>query len=162
MVDKNQAVIDFLITCPQIKENPLFFNFINAKEDNKQIITVANDKAINRRYVDGSVLKRYTFTIIDFQSIAYRAIVKQEGYPDENVEDMFNVQSIMDWITEQNALRNYPNFGTDCVIEEMRTTTENPNLNGIDTSVSPVLAKYSIAIQIDYLDISQVVWGKGN
>lgn len=40
MVDKNQAVIDFLINCPQIKNNPLFFNATEAKDNNKQILTL--------------------------------------------------------------------------------------------------------------------------
>lgn len=158
MVDKNQAVIDFLITCPAIQSSPLYFNFINAKNDNKQVVTVANDKRLNRSYVDGSELKRYTFTLIDFKSIAYRAIVKQSGYSDENVEDMLQVQSIIDWITEQEKLKNYPDFGEDCIIDSMQALTDNPNLNGIDSNVTPALAKYSVSIQIEYLDVSGVIW----
>ncbi len=158
MVDKNQAVIDFLITCPSIKNNPLFFNFINAKDNNKQLLTVANDKRLNRVYIDGSELKRYTFTIIDFKSIAYRAVVKQSGYSDENVEDMLQVQDIIDWITEQAKNRNYPNFGENCIIDSMQALTDNPNLNGIDSNVTPALAKYSVSIQIEYIDTSGVIW----
>lgn len=158
MVDKNQAVIDFLITCPIIQKSPLYFNFINAKDDNKQIITIANDKNIQRPYIDGSVLKRYTFTIVDFKSIAYNAIVKQTGYPTENVLDMLEVQDIIDWITEQADAQNYPDFGEDCFIDDMRATTENPNLNGVDNSVKPSLAKYSVSIQIDYIDNSKKIW----
>lgn len=158
MIDKNQAVIDFLVQCPQIRDNPLFFNFINAKDDNKQIATVSNDRSLNQSFVDGSVLKRYTFSLIDFKSVAYMAIVKQEGYVNENVEDMMDTQSIIDWVEQQADERNYPDFGEDCIIDSMRTTTTNPNLNGVDTSVTPALAKYSISIQIDYLDISKVIW----
>lgn len=157
MVDKNQAVIDFLINCPQIQANPLFFNFLNAKDGNKQLISSGNDKNMNRTYIDGSVLKRYTFTIIDYRSVAYQAVVKQAGYVNENVEEAFDVQGIMDWVNEQADLRNFPDFGEDCIIDEMRTLTENPNLNGVDTSLTPALAKYSMSIQIDYLDISKAI-----
>ena len=157
MVDKNQAVIDFLITCPKIRDNPLFFNFLNAKDGNKQLISSGNDKNMNRTFIDGSVSKRYTFTIIDYRSVAYQAIVKQAGYVNENVEEAFDVQGIMDWVNEQNDLRNFPNFGDSCIIDEMRTLTENPNLNGVDTSLTPALAKYSMSIQIDYLDISKAI-----
>lgn len=162
MVDKNQAIIEYLIECPSIKNSPLYFNFINAKNDNKQILTAGNEKSINRRYIDGSIMKRYTFTIIDFKSIAYKAIVKQPGYPDENVADMLDVQGIIDWITEQNEERNFPDFGEECIIEEISSTTDNPSLNGIDSNVTPALAKYSMAIQVDYLDISKKLWKKGN
>jgi len=158
VVDKNQAIIDFLIQCPTIADNPLFFNFLNAKDENKQIVVQANDKILNRRYIDGSVLKRFTFTIIDFRSVAYQPVPKSAGYVSENVEELFDVQGIMDWISEQADLENYPDFGEDCLIDSMMTTSENPNLNGVDTQVTPALAKYSMSIQIDYLDRSKMIW----
>lgn len=157
-MDKNQAIIDYLITCPKIQENPLYFNFIHGNEDDKQIITTSNDKVIDKPYVDGSVMKRFTFTIIDFKSVAYRAIVKDGSRPDENVEDLLQVQEIIDWIDEQNEARNFPNFGEDCIVENITTTANNPNLNGVDSNVSPALAKYSISIQVNYIDESKMIW----
>lgn len=166
-IDKNQAIIDFLCTCPAIRSNPLFFNFLNAKDDNKQLVAQGNEKSMNVKFVDGSERKRFTFTIIDYKSIVYQAIVKPiqigtsvQTYANENVQEIMEVQAIMDWITEQNESRNYPDFGNDMIIEEMRTLTENPNLNGVDTSVSPALAKYSMSIQIDYIDTSKVLWNE--
>lgn len=157
-IDKNQAVIDFLLTCPAIQDNPLFFNFLNAKDDNKQLVVTGNEKSINKAFVDGSVQKRFTFTIIDYKSVAYQAIVNSPILVNENVQEVFETQGIIDWISEQNDSRNFPNFGDDCIIEEMHTLTDNPNLNGVDTSVSPALAKYSISIQIDYVDTSKMIW----
>ena len=157
-IDKNQAVIDFLLDCPQIHDNPLFFNVINAKDNDKQIITQSNDTALNTKFIDGSVLKKFTFTIIDFRSVIYQPLPKVEGYTSENVEEMFDVQGIIDWVNEQADLQNYPNFGTDCIIDSMTTTSDNPNLNGIDTQVTPALAKYSMSIQIQYLDKSKAIW----
>ena len=103
-IDKNQAVIDWLTQCPAISTNPLFFNFINAKDDNKQIITLSNDKSIQRPYIDGSVLKRYTFSLIDFKTSTTNAIVKMAGYVNENVDEMLQVQDIIDWINEHGNL----------------------------------------------------------
>ena len=160
MNDKNQAVIDFLLECPQIANNPLFFNVINAKDNDKQIITQSNEKSLNKNFVDGSVMKRFTFTIIDFRSVIYQPLPKVEGYTSENVEEMFDVQGIIDWVNAQADEQNYPDFGNDYQIDSMRTTSENPNLNGVDTSVSPALAKYSMSIQIDYIDTSKAVWNK--
>lgn len=157
-VDKNQAVIDFLLTCPYVAANPLFFNFIHEKDNNKQFITTGNDRAINRPYIDGTVLKQYTFTIIDFKSVAFNAIVNVTGGTDENVSNMAEVQGLLDWINEQADAHTYPNFGTDCEIEDMIVLTENPNLNGIDSGTNPVLAKYSASIQITYLDKSKAMW----
>ena len=157
-MDKNSAVIEFLMQCPAIRDNPLFFNFINAKDNNKQIITQANDKTLQTPFIDGSVLKRYSFTIIDFKSVSYNSIVNLFGYSDENVEEFMQVQDIIDWVTEQAENRNYPDFGDKAYIEEMTATTENPSLNGVDTNVQPALAKYSVTIQIDYIDYSKKLW----
>lgn len=155
-VDKNQAVIDFLLTCPAIRDSYLYFNFTQADDNNKQILTLANEKSINRQYIDGTVNKQYTFTLIDFKAVTPKPIV--EGRVDENVDDMVQVQEIIDWVTEQADLGNYPDFGTNCIIEDMRALTDNPNLNGIDSNIAPALAKYSVSIQIDYLDTSKKLW----
>jgi hypothetical protein len=157
-MDKYQAVIDFLIQCPVIAENPLFFNFLDAKDNNKQIITQSNETSLNKKFIDGSVMKRFTFTIVDFRSVIYQPIPKVEGYTNENVEEIIDVQSIMDWVNAQADIENYPDFGNDCKIDSMRTTSENPNLNGVDTQITPALAKYSMSIQIDYIDTSKAIW----
>lgn len=159
MDEKEQAVIDYLQTCNVIRENPMFFNFINAKDKNKQFLTTANDKITQKPFIDGSVEKRYTFTIIDFQSVTYNAlVVGQPEIKNENVQDFLKTKEIINWVKEQSKNKNYPDFGTDCIIEDIRALTDNPNLNGVDTSVKPALAKYSISIQIDYLDVSEVIW----
>lgn len=151
-IDKNQAVIDFLLNCPQIRDNPLFFNAINAKDNNKEIITVSNEKTAQTPFIDGGIAKQFTFTIIDFRSVSYQAIVKQTGYVHENVEEMLDVQGIIDWVMEQDKAHIYPDFGSDCIIDSMTPTTDNPSLNSIDNSASPALAKYSMSIKIEYID----------
>lgn len=156
-MDKNKAVIDFLIQCPAIQNSSLYFNFTQAEDDNKQFVTEGNDKLMDKPFIDGSVQKRYTFTIIDYRSVAYQALVKDPNFIEvnENVEEMLDVQGIMDWINEQADAHNYPDFGEDCFIDDMKTLTENPNMNGVDTSLTPGLAKYSMSVQIDYIDNSK-------
>ncbi len=158
MVDKNQAMIDYLMTCKVIKDNPLFFNYVNAKNNNKQLITSASDTSTDKKFIDGSVLKRYTCTIIDFKSIATNAVVTESGYPDENVEDMYSVQKLIDWITEQNKAHNYPKFGSDCVVQDIRALTSAPRLGGIDTQTSPPLVQYTVTIRVEYLDRTDMLW----
>ena len=157
-MDKNQAVINFLIQCPQIRDNPLFFNFAEVEDNSRQIVTMANDRVVNKPYIDGSVLKRFTFTLVDYRTVTYQSIVKLEGYPNENVSELMDIQSVMDWINEQADLHNYPDFGSDCVIESMRTATDEPTLNGVDKSVSPSIAQYSMSIIIEYIDNSKKSW----
>lgn len=159
MSDKNQAIIDYLLQCPDIAGSELYFNFINAQDNNKQIVTLANDAYSHRPYIDGSVLKTYTFTLLDFKSITDSSIVFLPGYQNENVADISDVQALIDWVNEQNDLHNFPNFGSDCEIQSIETTTDNPNLEGINTEVTPILAMYSVSIRIDYIDNSKKIWG---
>lgn len=158
MVDKNQAMINYLITCPTILDSPLYFNFINAKNDTNQFLTVSNDIYTNTNYIDGSVGKQYDFTIVTFKSAADIAVVKMEGYENENISDMATIQSLIDWISEQNDNRIFPNFGEDCEIDEILTTTDTPKFDGIDEQVSPPLAVYSITIRVRYIDKSKIIW----
>lgn len=158
VTDKNQAVIDYIITCPTILNSPLYFNFINAKDDTNQLFTESTDTYSNKPFIDGSVEKIYTFTILTFKSAADIAVVKQSGYENENLSDMSDIQKLIEWIAEQNKLRNFPNFGEDCIIDSISTTTDAPKFEGIDEQIIPPLAVYSTSIQIKYIDISNLIW----
>lgn len=157
MVDKNQVILNFIATYEGIATSPIFINFINAKDDNIQLLTSSNDISLNRKFVDGSTLKRYTFSLVITKSVTDMAIAK-DGMLSENIDDLADIQAFMDWINEQGENQVYPDFGEDCVIEEMHTTSENPSLDGINTEVSPALALYSMEIAIDYIDYSKVIW----
>lgn len=176
-VDKNKAIIDYLIQCPQILDSPLYFNLIDAQDDNIQIITRSEDKATSKEYVDGSVAKRYTFSLIVFKSISDLEVIKDiqptpttdtdtsgtgggfdpTNYPNENVDDLAQAQALIDWIDEQNDYRNFPDFGDMCYVDEIQTTTDTPQFNGINTELSPPLAMYSITIEVNYIDKSKMI-----
>ena len=156
-MDKSKAVLTFITNYSGIETSPIFINFINAKDNDVQIVTDDNDKSLSRKFIDGSVMKQYTFSIIVTKSITDLAIAK-DGIVGENIDDLADMQAFMDWVNEQGENHNYPDFGNDCVIEEMHTTAENPSLDGINTKVSPALALYSMEIRIDYIDYSKVIW----
>ena len=155
--DKNKATIDFISTYEGIATSPLFVNFINATDNDVQFLTSSNEKYLNKPYVDGSVKKQYTFSIVVTKTIANLALLKDE-IVGENIDDLAEMQAFMDWVNEQGDNEIYPDFGEDCVIEEMHTTAENPSIDGINTEVSPALALYSMDIRIDYIDYSKVIW----
>lgn len=156
-MDKNKAILDFITTYTGIETSPIFINFINAKDNDVQILTDENDVSLNRKFVDGSVMKQYTFSIVITKSITSMAIAKDEIIG-ENIDDLADMQAFMDWVNEQGENQIYPDFGEQCVIEEMHTTAENPSIDGINTEVSPALALYSMEIRIDYIDYSKVLW----
>ena len=156
-MDKNKAVVEFLTTYEGIATSPIFLNFINAQNNDIQILTKENEVMLNRKFIDGSVMKQYTFSIVVTKSITSLAMVK-EGVISENIDDLADMQAFMDWVNEQGENQNYPNFGESCVIEEMHTTAENPSIDGITSEPSPALALYSMEIRIVYIDYSKVVW----
>ncbi len=158
MTDKQEAIINYILQCPQIKDTPLYFNFINAKDNTSQIVTTANDKFLDKPYITGSVEKQYSFRILIFKSITDDALVKLEGFAHENVEELAYVQALIDWISEQNELKNLPNFGEECDVDSIETSAETPRLEGINMEVAPPLAMYSVTIRIHYVDNSKNIW----
>lgn len=154
-MNKNQAMLTFLQTCPSIRDNPLFLNFGKVENNAHQVNMRSDDVSLHRPYIDGTELKRYTFHLDTFKSVAYNPVV--QGLPDENMEDFEEVQALLDWINEQGELKNYPAF-TDCIIDKMRSLSTKPELVGVDTTMSPPTAVYRISIQIDYLDTSKQLW----
>jgi hypothetical protein len=155
-MDKNQSMIEFLQTCPTIKGNPLFFNFGTVEDNAHQANTKSDDVSLHRPYVDGSVAKRYTFSIDSFKTVAHNPVV--QGYSDENITELEEVQKVLDWINTQDDLQIFPDFGSDCFVEKMTTLTTRPELVGVDTSSNPPMAIYRISIQIDYIDNSKKLW----
>lgn len=158
MVDKQTAIINYILQCQQIRDTPLYFNFINAKDNTSQIVTSANDKFLDKSDIMGSVAKQYSFTIMVFKSITDDALVKLEGYAHENVEELAYVQQLIDWISEQNELKNFPDFGESCSIDSIETSAETPRLEAVNVDVSPALAMYSVTIRISYVDNSKNIW----
>lgn len=156
-MDKNKAVLDFIATYEGIETSPIFVNFMNAKDDDVQFLTSSNEKALNQKFIDGSVMKQFIFSLAITKSITDMAIAK-DLLVNENIDDMADIQAFMDWINEQGERYNFPNFGDDCAVEEMHTTSENPDLTGVNTEVSPALALYNVEIRIDYIDYSKVIW----
>lgn len=159
-MDKNQIMINFIKTCPAINSCPLYFNFAEENDNINHFIAETDPNAV-KTFIDGSILRQYTFSIISYKSIAHNPLIDREGYIDENVGDLAQVQSIIDWINEQEDEHNYPDFGTNTQIERMWCITDDPDLHGVDVTKNPPLAKYSVVIRLEYLDTSKVIFQKG-
>lgn len=154
--DKNQAITNFFQTYADISNNPLFFNFGDIENDAYQVNVSTNDVSLNRKYVDGSELRRYTIYIDSFKSISTTPVIAELSA--ENLDEMQEVQNLLDWIIEQADSHNYPDFGENCIIDAMTTSTTEPALVGVDSSLNPPIAIYRIEIRIDYIDTSKQIW----
>lgn len=155
-MDKNLQMVEFLQTCPIISENSLFFNFGNVENDAHQLTIRSDDISLDKTFIDGSQLKRYTCVIDSFKSVACIPILP--GNTDENIEDLADVQALIDWINTQDDNFTYPDFGDKIVVDSMKTLTSKPDLVGVESQLNPPVAIYRITIQIDYLDYTKSVW----
>lgn len=158
-MNKDLIMLDYLITCPSIHDKSLFFNYAEGTDDTNHFITQATDVATQKPFVDGSVMKRYSFSIIAYKTIGTQAVDKSNVGSDENLDELAEVQAIIDWITEQSDNGEYPDFGESCQIDNMECTTDKPVLMGVfqDTMGTPT-ARYSMTIRIDYLDTTKMIW----
>lgn len=157
MANKTQAMVTFLQSCPALNGDTVFFNFGNVQDNAHQFVTRADDISLQKPFIDGSVSKRYTFIIDTFKSISFNPMVV--GYDDENIDDFSNVQQLVDWVNEMGESRVFPDFGNECIIDEMKTLSSKPELLTVDRQVNPPIAVYRVQIQIDYIDNSKKIWG---
>lgn len=155
-VDKNNAMLEFLQTCPVVQNNPLYFNFGNIEDNANQVSVDASDISLHKTFIDGSELKRYTFNIDSCKSATYNPVV--DGLSAENVDELDEVQALNDWINAEGEAKNYPDFGDCCFIDSMKCLTEEPMLLGIDKEQNPPIAIYRVSILIEYVDTSKVIW----
>lgn len=156
MIDKTTAIIEFLRECPTIKANPVFFNFGEIEDGTYQANIQSDEVLLNLHFIDGSVLKRYTLFLDSFKSVSYIPVVN--GKSDENLEGFSEVQEVIDWINDKSNKQEFPDFGDDFVIEDMKTLTDRPALVGVNTQQNPPMAVYRISIQIDYVDLTKRIW----
>ena len=137
--NKNDAVWKWLFQNEQIKR--LYFNFSDTENGNVVIATTAGNNAL-KTYVDGSKLKAY-----DFSLIQYLPLNTVDVNSNENAEIMFDAEQLMGWVEEQNKIRNFPYFPNNSV-----TKVENlhnmPNVAGMDDTK----AKYLFGVRITYLE----------
>lgn len=157
-MDKNKAMVAFMLTCPVIAGNPTFFQFLQAQDNSKQILTESNDVSVAKTDILGVQYRQYNYIIVDYRSVSYNPITAMIEYNNENLDEYIDVQGIADWIKEQNKNKNFPDFGEDIRIQSIQSLTDNPVLMGIDnTNFSPPLASYSITIRITYEDYSESI-----
>jgi len=167
-VDLNKSILDYIYECPVVEANPMYFCVAEERNNSNQLVVGREQPRDVIEYVDGSVERTYRADILMYKSVAYNPIVTEEDsdgnrvpsdlYPNENIEDIIDGQTLIDWIKEQNENRHFPNFGEGCIIDSVKTTSDRPILNGVNTDLEAPLAQYSVGLEIKYLDISKQIW----
>lgn len=133
----------------ELVDDVLHFNFSDEAPDNISFLTNYSDKVI-KNYVRASQ-KEYGFTILITKAYSTSA-------DDLNLEAMNFAQRFMDWIEEQNRLKNYPDFGSDCEILKIENLQNMPNLAGVNQEEG--LARYMLQCRVIYMEKKGVRQGE--
>ena len=142
MKDFNKAVKEWLIQCPAIRADKMYFNFLSAGDENQSFQMI--DHSTVTEDIVGNEIGKYTFSIIDFRSLSKMPF----KFTARDLEKAAEVEQINKWIKEQSKLRNLPIFD-DCTIDRI-TVPPSPAFAGQDNSEGMHLAKYMIQVVIDY------------
>lgn len=138
MENYNKAIMDYLSTYPEIKTFP-FFNSSTETIGNTSIVTNYGNTWV-KRYKGNHGIKAYDFAIIYMGQ-------QDSGTSDINATEMFNAEKLMQWIDEQNLIKNFPDF-SGAKILKIENLQNQPNFAGVNESGN--VAKYIMQIRVTY------------
>lgn len=140
---KHDAITEYFKTrVGELTGEKLEFNNSQEAPNSFSIVTNYSDK-VRKKYIRTGAEKEYAFSVIIVK--AYSA-----HEDDLNLEAMNFAQSFLDWIEEQNKLKNYPEFPENCQIKSMECLQNMPNLAGINSQAG--LARYMIQCRLIYFE----------
>lgn len=138
------AVMALIETCPLVGQDA-YFNFISdADQDENTSLLTTPYGALVKKYVDGSKVKKIQCEIRQIKPLS------RVSNSSENMEQMQKVQEFLNWINEQGAQKNFPDFGVDCEVLDIRTPdgVDYPSIVGITDGA----ALYAFPFEITYIE----------
>lgn len=144
MDNKYAAVMDFINKCPLVGTDT-YFNFTDATSDdgNTFLYAVPYSKPY-KKYVDGDALWRMQFEIRQIKPLC------RESNTIANTEALQVVTDFLNWVRQQGENKNYPDFGENCTILDLRITDDviTPMMTGMDENG----ALYAFPFEILYFE----------
>lgn len=132
------ALWEWFAGCAEIAR--LFFNF-GGDGDGDTVIAPSGDTLLDD-YIDGSQRRRYAFEL-------YRTLpLTTDPNDDGNVLMLEDVESVLQWVRDQNDDGNYPEFPDGCTIDSVSVLED---MNGYVSMVDQSTARYMIPMAITYI-----------
>lgn len=138
MDNKNIAMLEYLRQYPGL-QSFLYFNSMVDQIGNTAVQTVYGE-TWETKYVRGHGIKQWDFAVVKIAQA-------DTGTSDINADETQAVQDFMDWIDEQNRLKNFPDFSPNRVIS-IENLQNMPNFAGIDNNEGA--AKYIFQCRVRY------------
>jgi len=138
--------LNWLITCPYIRNNKIFLNSLKAQDNNIQIVTQQVSRAQSKHYIDGSHLHTVIFTVFDYKSPSFNALVTAMLENNENVADLLDSGEIISWVEAQRKAGNLPQYSGNLECCDIYTEYLTPSTPTTDNSGTQPLSRFSIPI----------------
>ena len=126
--NKYTAVLNFINTCPLVGSDT-YFNFadVTSNDGNTFLHTVPYSTPY-KRYVDGDALWRMQFEVRQIKPLC------RESNTIANAETLQAVTDFLNWVKQQGENKNYPDFGENCTIIDLRipNNVTTPMMTGTD------------------------------
>lgn len=126
----------------ELANTVLNYNFSPDSSDGIGFLTEYSDRVI-KRYIRVGAEKAYGFAILVTKEYS-------TDCDDLNLEAMNFVQGIMDWVDEQNRLKQFPDFGPGCEIKRIENLQNMPNL--AETDPEEGVARYVFQCRVIYFE----------
>lgn len=136
--NRNQALQEWLSASPYLTD--LYFNFAPAEAGVTNVAAVSGERVL-KHYLGGDAMMCY-----DFGVVQYKPVNMDIPNSPDNADAMNDVELFMDWVREQNALRNFPDF-EGCEIQRVEVLNNLPIAAGQDDEV----AKYMFECRVTYV-----------
>ena len=134
------ALWEWFAGCASITR--LFFNF-SSTDDGDTVIATSGDMLLED-YISGMQRRRYAFDLIRCLPAAFT-----ENDPG-NVDMMEDIDSIVQWVQQQNDAGNLPQFPDGCAAESIEVLDDR---TGYVAATDQNRAKYMIPFAIEYMKL---------
>lgn len=138
---KYEGLVEFLKKYPPLNEI-LYFNKTQEIADTSSVNTVYSDYAV-QEYTCGNSDREFIFAIKQMKQY------DSAGTSGINRQTMEEVQAFMDWIDEQNAKRNFPEFPDNCFVYKIENLQNMPEIAGTNDQG---LAEYMFQCRVCYTE----------
>lgn len=142
-MDKNTAMFNWLMQCPNVKH--LYALFGDIEDGGKHLYRQPDSVKTQRKYVDGGRFEQICsdWQLLCFDSVAYNWQPPQNN---ENLTEYENAQAICDWIEIQRKNKHYPEFNE--TVEDIESVPTNPQILGVDVTTG--MAKIAVGIRVTF------------
>lgn len=138
-VNKTNAMWAYLSQYPELET----YLKCNTSDNNigEVAFNTSPSEAWEKKYLRDKGVKRYDFHVVMIRP-------HDTGTSILNIDEIFNVERFMEWITEQNSLKNFPNFGEDTKVLSIEPLQNMPQLATVDPDGAG--AKYQFSVRVRY------------